>query len=279
MVKTYIPAPNFSMTPPPDGPLDLGHILEDLSYSSVESPLNEEGYVEITHRFKPDKKIGFRKSRNELLSGEFGIFAKFLAIFGVGAEAETTFEKGADNILAVETLETITFAASKDYIEKSMEADGVKIHMEACEYKDPIFMVTGMKIARGASLESSQSKKFGWKLRFGFSHPGVPAEAGPKAGMTKSRSEEESFDGSTDFILAIRVKKICYREGKLVTEEYNKGATMMDDVTKQRYTVELEDTTDDIGLEDVPGGKDMELAESNSCDGNEPSYLALPKGY
>jgi len=279
MVKTYIPAPNFSTTPPPDGPLDLGHILEDLSYSSIESPLNEEGYIEITHRFKPDTKIGFCKSRNELLSGEFGIFAKFLAIFGVGAEAETTFEKGADNILAVETLETITFTPSKDYIEKSMQADGVKIHMEACEYKDPIFMVTGMKIARGASLESSQSKKFGWKLGFGFSHPGIPTEAGPRAGMTKSRSEGESFDGSTDFILAIRVKKISYREEKLVTEEYNKGATMMDDVTKQRYTVQLEDTSDDIGLEDVPGGKDMELTESNSCDSDEFSYLALPKGY
>ncbi|KAJ6437371.1 thioredoxin [Purpureocillium lavendulum] len=279
MVKTYIPTPNFSTAPPPNGPLDLGHIIEDLSYSSIESPLNEEGYVEIACRFQPDKKTGFRKTRKELLSGEFGIFAKFLALFGVGVEAETNFEKGDDNVLAVDTLETITFAPKMDYIEKSMEADGVRTYMEACEYKGPVFMVTGMKIARGASMESTHSRGFGWKFSLGFSHPGVPADLGPKAGMTKTRAEGESYDESTDFILAIRVRKIRYRAGELATAEHNKGATMMDDITKQRYTVELEDLGDDIGLEDVPGGKDMELAESNEYDGDEPSYLAIPKGY
>lgn len=279
MAKTYIPAPNFSTAPPPDGPLDLGHILEDLSYSSIESPLNREGYVEIAHRLRPDKKSGFRKSRRELLSGEFGIFAKFLAFFGVGVQAEATFEKDASDILAIKTLETITFTPSKDYIEKSMAVDGVKIHMEACDYKDTLFLVTGLKIAREASLESSLNKKFGGKVEFGFSHPGVPTEAGPRLGVSNSRSEGESFDGSTDFILAIRVKKIRYREEKLVTEEYNEGATMMDDVTRQRQSIILEDTSDEIGLRDIPNSKGLQLAESSDYDGDELFFLALPNAF
>ncbi|CAG9943830.1 unnamed protein product [Clonostachys rosea f. rosea IK726] len=278
-MKTYIPIPNFSTPPPADGPLDLGHILHDLTYSSIAAPLNKEGHVAIPDRLQPDKKEGFNLSRKELLSGEFGIFAKFLAMFGVGAEAPSSYRKSADDILTVDALETITFSPQREYIEKSMSDHRVKSRMMACQYREPVFMVTGMKMARGASLQSNLHEVDG-KSPFGFCSPqgawgvDIPFVGSGDAGNHAGKS----LDSSTDFILALRLKKIFYREGKMLTKEYHKVATIMDHITGEMYSAELESSDDDVGLQDVPFGKDMVLAGGNTHDEDELCYLAFPKG-
>jgi hypothetical protein len=71
MVKTYILAPNWTTAPPPQGPIKLGHLLDDLTEFTPLNRLNvpdpPKEYVNPVHTQK-----GFKTSRSRLLSGELG---------------------------------------------------------------------------------------------------------------------------------------------------------------------------------------------------------------
>ncbi|KAH8886184.1 hypothetical protein GQ53DRAFT_750763 [Thozetella sp. PMI_491] len=276
MRKTYIPAPDFSTAPPPDGPVNLGHVLKNLSDFC---PLNDQGHIAVTRPLPTDEKTGFKMSRRELLSGDFGIFAQILAIFGVGVDTNTSYEKGSDDILTIDRLETITFNPSESYIRDSLECNGVKIFLKGCEYRKPVFMVTGIKIARGASLHNSRIKTVGGKLKVGFSHPGIPVEAGPDIGLKWSRQETVAFEGSSDFVLAIRVKKIRYKKGEIVSSPHYKGATMMDRKTRQAFALDLEIAEEEIEPRDVSSREDMIMIDGTPFDDDDLSTWILPKTY
>lgn len=113
MVKTYIPTPNFSTAPPPDGPLKLGHVLKSLKPGDFLAPLNRKGAKAIvpidTEDLMPvDVKFGWRTSRKELLSGDFGIWAQLASVFGIGIEGGVELERETDDMLTVDRLETYT---------------------------------------------------------------------------------------------------------------------------------------------------------------------------
>jgi hypothetical protein len=71
MVKTYILAPNWTTAPPPEGPIKLGHLLDDLMEFTPLNRLNvldtPKEYVNPVHT-----QEGFTTSRSRLLSGELG---------------------------------------------------------------------------------------------------------------------------------------------------------------------------------------------------------------
>ncbi|KAI1390036.1 uncharacterized protein F4822DRAFT_400591 [Hypoxylon trugodes] len=246
MVRAYIVAPDFSTAPPPDGPVELGHILKNVFEFS---PLNEGQRIDIPNRLPIDEKRGFKTTRSKILGGTFGVFAEVLAILGFGIEAHAEYKREADDVLSIDRLETLAFNPTDEYVKKSMETDGVKIYTNATKNKKPVFMITGIKIARGASLETKRSTTVGGRLKLGFSAPGMPGDIGPEAGLTKGQSVGESFEGSTDFILAIRVRQIKYKKAEIVHDVYYRGATMMDGKTGQEY--ELEDLGEEFAIEDL----------------------------
>ena len=110
MVKTYIPLPNFSTAPPPQGPLHLGSVVKTLKPSDILDPLNRRSRRPINaNDIQPlDIKNGYRTTRKELFKGNFGIWAQLAGTFGVGIAAGVTYERGSDDVLTVERLETTT---------------------------------------------------------------------------------------------------------------------------------------------------------------------------
>lgn len=111
MVKTYIPTPDFSTAPPPDGPLKLGHVLKSLKPGDFLAPLNRKGGqavvpIDAEDLMPVDVKLGWRTSRKELLSGDFGIWAQLASVFGVGIDGGVELERGRDDIMSVDRLET-----------------------------------------------------------------------------------------------------------------------------------------------------------------------------
>jgi hypothetical protein len=48
-------------------------------------------------------------------------------------------------------IDTEFFQPDKQYIKKSLKADEVGTFMKEEKYKTPVYMITGMKIARGAT--------------------------------------------------------------------------------------------------------------------------------
>lgn len=247
MVKTYILAPNWSTAPPPAGPINLGHLLDNLKELV---PINRADIVSIPlDLLNPvDIKSGFTTSRGRLLSGELGVFAKMVGLVGVGTAAEIYYTKEQQDVLSCETLDTITFDPSPSYIYESMERPEVQKFMQGAKFKAPVFMITGLKVGKGASLQSTGFKEKGLKMDGGLNPPEIPTQFGVKAGLGVKVTEGESWEGSTDFIVAFRVKKIWYKGGDVQNQSHNKNAVMQDGTKKgvERALVE----SDNIGLED-----------------------------
>lgn len=138
MVKTYILSPNWTTAPPPDGPIQLGHILDDLTEFV---PLNRRSVPEIPDddRNPVDTKSGFTTSRSELLSGDVGIFARAFGLVGIGAGAGVFYERGMSDVLTCKTLDTMTFDPTPEYIAKSVLVPEVSRYIKLRRYKDPVY--------------------------------------------------------------------------------------------------------------------------------------------
>lgn len=90
---TYHLPPNFSTPPPPNGPFHLGTVLRDFETKEEMRPLNqkEAHRIAISEKFI-DHKGGFEATREKLKSGEFGLWAKFIGLEGIGGEAGISVE-------------------------------------------------------------------------------------------------------------------------------------------------------------------------------------------
>ena len=91
-------------------------------------------------------------------------------------------------------------------------------------------MITAVKIARGASAKSARSVGRGVEGRVGLDGAlllgGAPVSLGPEVGVSWGRTEGGSFEGSSDFVFAFRLRRIAVqRKGGQVTHaEYVSGA-------------------------------------------------------
>lgn len=101
----------------------------------------------------------------------------------------------------------------------------MNIHIEST--KRPVFLITGIKVARGVSLESTKTRTKGLKVKLGFAPPGTPVEGGPETGAKKTVEDGLTFEGSSDFIIGVRVEKL--KDGSTEGKLYTKGATMQDE--------------------------------------------------
>src|ERR1700760_286314 len=92
---TYHLPPNFSTAPPPAGPYRLGTVLREFERKEQMRLLLRPGSVlpiaaEDIYR---DHKGGFQATRDRLRSGKLGVWAKVLAVDGLGAEASLSAER------------------------------------------------------------------------------------------------------------------------------------------------------------------------------------------
>lgn len=271
MVKTYILAPNWSTAPPPNGPIKLGHVLDDLTEFV---PLNRHTVVDIPkNELNPvDRKSGFTNSRSKLVSGELGVFAKVLGLVGVGAGADIFYKKDKNDVLSCKHLETMTFDPTASYITDSMDLPDVKKFMEGCKFKAPVYMVTGLKIGRGGSLKSSSSSDVGVKIEGGLNPPGSPAQVGVKVGYVNSPKEGESWDRSTDFIVAFRVRKIWYHHGDIKNKAHSEKVVMQDGAAVRSGPTLTLLSGDDIPLEDVFAESSL-TTDKEVEDGEEVQWI------
>lgn len=277
MVKTYILAPN--QTTAPDDLIRLGHILDDITDIREFEPLNPDDIVPID-KTRIDIKTGFTSSRQKLISGEFGVFAKVLGLIGVGVGAGVHNGTDKHSILSCKLLETQTFSPNMDYIEKCMKLPDVDNFMQGARYKAPVYLVTGLKIGRGTSFQGGSSVSRGAALEAGVSVPGAPVEIGPSAGFHLATAEGESWEGSTDFVVAYRVKRIRYRQGEIEAKTSTAKAVMQDgSATHQGPAMSL-DISGDISMSEITTQayptKEKDLEGEEGDEGLEEVYWVVP---
>ncbi|KXH32903.1 hypothetical protein CSIM01_07530 [Colletotrichum simmondsii] len=280
MVKTYILAPDYSTAPPPKGPVQLGDVLTDLSKLMA---TNRTSRVPIpaTDFLPVDYKYRFRATRSQLQGGDLGVWAQLASIFGVGVETGWTYEAHSNDVFKFAVVETHAFNLTLDYVRAVMDSESMRKHVKDVGGKRGyVFIITGLKIGQGAQVETEYSVEKGMNLKLGFAHPGVPLEGGPECGVRRRKVEGLSFEGSTDFVIAFRVRKIIYKKGVLLDKAHNRGATMMDGEEGEGEESELHlELADEAELDDVQFDYwQQELQAVSDRDGDDQETLwIIPK--
>lgn len=258
MVKKYFLAPDFTTAPPPKGPIHLGSILRNLTEFD---PLNRiVQTIPKTQLYPVDKKTRFEISLLELHSANSGLRAKALELLGLGANASIERTEGSSSVLSCQQLETFVFNPTDSYINDSLNDPDVRSFMRS---RVPVYMVTGLKVARGASSTSSTSRTVALEADAGLVPSGMPVEVGVRAGYASSIEEGEKWDTSTDFIVAFKVRKIWLdRKDEVKHQEHTKKAVMQDSTPSSRepaFTIRSDDELTPEEVDEMFGKREDDI--------------------
>jgi hypothetical protein len=258
-IPTYHRAPNFQI--PASGHVQLGTIIIDLGQLEAFNA-GDEVPIPADHIYK-NKSKGFQATITNDRSLEVGFWAKVFTPAAFGAEASDGHQKNVKTAVYVRDLETIYFFPSIEYMSATLQRPALKTFMEVTRKRSPVYMITGIKIARGATWESSNTKTNNAALGLSLPDPfsGV-IEVGPKLNSSTAKSSSTQVEDSEDFILAYRATKIWYgMRGHMKTEHHLKGATM----------------SDDSGPAKADALEDIEFIHDIAEDGYPSDVLRVPK--
>ena len=224
MKKTYFLAPNLDY--PPSSNISLGRIWTDPSDPGTcinpDGPLPFPSNMQVQHGHKTE----WRNKTGGQHKGLIAIWARFLQVVGIDAEASITWHNSKGDTYEFKTLDTEFIDPTMEYYTQSVLAPSVAEYIVETKFKKSIYMITGVKIARGADVEQARSKEAGTHLKVGVdgTTAGSPVAAGPEVTISSSKTETTSSQGSSDFVFAYRLREIYYSKGKVKHREHNKGA-------------------------------------------------------
>lgn len=235
-VPTYHRAPHFSIPPPPQGPLQLGVVVGSLDQLI---PLNRPDQLPVAvNDIFCSSVTGFRQTTSSIKSRKWALLATLLGLLapGTGAVAAQTER---EETLSIETIDTSYFTPTDGFIEEVMRLSAARAFLEATRYKKPIYLITGLKVARGASANIINIRTRRGNVGLG-GQLGSPSHACLQ-GQTRAFGQT-SFESSTDFVLGFRVTKIkVTRSGGSSSQPHTRGATF--------YGAEGEDKTETLAAE------------------------------
>lgn len=249
--KTYFLCPTSDFIhPPPAGPLSLGAIIR--STSSPQLPLNGTNIVPVTNANTPIVETDWKKTVSGETGFGLGVYAQFLqlATAGLGPEVNVEHSSRTANIFAFDTVTTIAFEPTPEYVDEAVKAPAVQAFLREPKQRFApvvsLFLVTGMKLVKGAKITYSTSGNTGVTGNIGIDLTALGMSFGPKGHWTRANDDETDFSRDSEFVFAFRVKRLRFGR-KVKTEEYNKGAFLA--IGKDKDNNE----TDPVLVDDVDG--------------------------
>ena len=126
-------------------------------------------------------------------------------------------------------METSFFEPTEEYLKAAVNVPPVARALEKQNYKKPLFMITGLKVVRGASKAVSTKKlKLGGDLtaQGDMTVVGAPGVApGMSMGLDQDGSEHIEWESAEPYVFAFRLREIYYRRGtELESEAHTAGA-------------------------------------------------------
>ncbi|GAP88692.1 putative major facilitator superfamily MFS-1 [Rosellinia necatrix] len=226
MFKTYVVAPNFSIPPAPEvqgsaaitpqGQLQLGDIL-NRPFGAKLIAINRYDRTPIDGDYLEDVDMKGEVEQNSqnLFSGRLGVWASLLANLGIGLDVDLNIHSlsNSADVIKIKSLETRSFDVRDDYVKKVLMSQSVADYIS--EFKSsaqgakevPLYMVSGLKVAKGASSKFTELSKAGANI--GASGSTGNADAKLLEVLWK-RYRRVSFETSTDFVLAFQLTHIRY---------------------------------------------------------------------
>lgn len=196
----------FELTIPllPDGPLPIPESAIERTYQTA-------------------VKVG----TSNTLSGSFKLWAEIdmLPIQGeIGANRSTS----KSTSWRIDRIDSEIMVPRLSDVQAAMKREEVLAQINrSFDFKKRLYMITGIRVARGAKLQQEASKTVGGDATVGVdlvTFTGAPVTAGPGVDFSNTKTEKYGFEGSSDFVYAYRVCEIHYRKDVYV-KPHNKGDT------------------------------------------------------
>jgi hypothetical protein len=230
--KLYFLCPTSDFIhPPPTGPLCLGSIIRVTS--APQYPLNRATVVAVTDAFPPVVETDWKKTVSSEKAFGFGVYAQFLQLatggLPLGPELDVDHSNKTANVFAFDTMTTLAFEPTQEYVEEAVKAPAVQTWLREPKQRfSPVcslYLVTGMKLVKGAKIKYSTSRSTSVKGNIGVDVAPLGMTFGPKGQWTSADDDVTESNRESEFVCAFRVKRLKFgRRVKL--EEYSKGAFM-----------------------------------------------------
>lgn len=212
---------------PPDGRVQLGQIITSPRdpYERLADPLPIEDQA-IARNTKTDYHEVIEKAQR----GKIGLWVQFLAsFFGVGGDVSGKWVTEHSHILQFRELESTCFEPENNYLMDSVaSSETIRTHIKKTPGKS-LYMITGVKIARGARSILQEKKARGLGAKSGVdatAFTGAPIQGGPDFKIETAHYEKVQFGGSKDFVFAYRLLRIIpKRSGVIKKKRYEAGTT------------------------------------------------------
>lgn len=269
-VKTYFLVPGWDF---PVGSIQLGSIIASPSFPH--RSFIENDIIPIDTKVHLSDKFNFSTTLDKSKSNKFGLWAQFLQIFGLGAEASVSFDKGAIDTYAFQHMQTTWFLPSKAFVDACVKNTNVVDFLEQTNFRKPLYIITGLKTVEGASVTTVNSKGRGVNAKLGFdgTSAAVPVTVGPEVERNIEESETASFEKSSPVIFAFKLAAVRCKEGNenVMLKDYTKGALF----SSGQENEELDLVTEILdGLGDLY--EDRETIPVYDEDGEEYCHCFLP---
>ncbi|KAF5548902.1 hypothetical protein FMEXI_4573 [Fusarium mexicanum] len=253
----------------PEGLIRLGNIIS--SPALVDDPINQESFlftewpIEIVEHNQNNFTFNMSVKKDRSL----GIWASFLQSLGIGGDVIVDWSKEHSEQWACENLKTVYFSPTISYISQCLKDEGVQSFMRVNKpwfATNKLYMVTGIKVAYGATSTIEHAKQRGLNLKFGadFSSQGVPISLGPQIGGRNTISTKQTQSGGDPFVFAFRLRRIkISRKGEVNHERFTKGTVLgiKEDGNGQDVEIVVE------GVEDFDAdGEDFQLNSKDAFD-------------
>ena len=256
--KTYFLCPTSDfIQPPPTGPLCLGSIIR--STSTPQLALNRANIVPVADTNPSVVEADWKKTVSVETGLGLGVYAQFLQLatggLPLGPEVDVQHSSRTANVFAFDTVTTLSFEPTTQYIEEAIRAPAVQLWLKEPKQRFApvvsLFLVTGMKVVKGANIKFSASGSTKVTGNIGVNAVPLGMTIGPKGYWSRSNDDQTEFTRQSEFIFAFRVKRLRFGR-KLKVEEYSKGAFLA--VGKNEHDDESV-LVEDVDASDIPTAK------------------------
>ncbi|KAL8390796.1 hypothetical protein RB595_009728 [Gaeumannomyces hyphopodioides] len=187
----------------------LGSIFSSLR--RLTGPLNQDEVLSVpTNLVNSSGTVNFQDTAGKSVKGRVGIFTSFVQGLSGNGDLIYAFTSDKYNTYRCEALETLEFEPDeqfvKDSITASLRVQDFLGNSNSFFGGRRVYMITGLKIATGFAMSSTDSAGHGPQLKVAVD---VPVTGGPELNLTLGASRDISYGpASSRIVFAYRAIKI-----------------------------------------------------------------------
>ncbi|KAI8629872.1 hypothetical protein F5Y19DRAFT_62295 [Xylariaceae sp. FL1651] len=263
---------------PVEGPIQLGSIVDSPKriFEPINSypvnPISSSEKVYVSNSGPSSVTLGKSGKKN------IGLFAELPAT--VNANIGGDYGTDANERWSFDNLRTIWFIPSVNYVRQSLYDTEVQLHIQANQTwlgHTNLYMVTGVKVAFGASALSEFASSYGFSGTIGLdlSSLGAPITVGPVAGCWNGLSLATTTSLVEPVVFAYRLRRLKIKaNGDVKQSDHTKKALLGQEGPDSKVTIDFD--TDGIEDYDATGvdfnfSDEGEFLDEMDADGSEQS--------